>query len=272
MGVMRIITLANKSRGQKTRKLYIVLFVCFSTKAVHLEAVSDLTSDAFLAALRRFVSRRGHPNTIYSDNVTNFVDAKKELEELYKAIRTTFSKPIDNYCVSRQVQWKFIPPHAPHMGGPWEAGIKSCKHHLKRIVGGALLVFEKLSTANLLLGLPDVDVVDTLINRLDRWQLIQRIAQHFWKRWSVGYLTSLQSKYEWTKEQSNLTIDDIVLIVYENAPPLLWRIGRVIELHPGIDNNSDFGWGAPVCHFTGGTQTDSDYFLGPTLCTPNMHL
>ncbi|XP_041566057.1 uncharacterized protein LOC121467816 [Drosophila elegans] len=63
-------------------KCYIAVFVCFSTKAAHLEVVQDLTTDSFIAALRRFISLRGSPRTIWSDNATNFVGAKRELAEL----------------------------------------------------------------------------------------------------------------------------------------------------------------------------------------------
>ena len=65
-------------------KAYMTIFVCFCIKAVHIEVVSDLTTEAFLAALKRFVSRRGLPDSIHSDNGTNFVGAKNDLQELYK--------------------------------------------------------------------------------------------------------------------------------------------------------------------------------------------
>ncbi len=63
-------------------KTYICLFVCLAVKAVHLELVSDLTTDAFVAALRRFVARRGCPTLIWSDHGSNFVGAKRELKAL----------------------------------------------------------------------------------------------------------------------------------------------------------------------------------------------
>lgn len=63
---------------------------------------------------------------------------------LYKAIRTTFNDSMDEYCASRNIHWSFIPSHAPYMGGLWEAGIKSCKYHLRRVIE-TMLTFEELS-------------------------------------------------------------------------------------------------------------------------------
>ena len=57
-------------------KAYICVFVCLSVEAVHLELVSDLTNEAFTAALRRFIARRGYPTLIWSDHGSNFVGAK----------------------------------------------------------------------------------------------------------------------------------------------------------------------------------------------------
>ena len=73
-------------RNAKEVKAFLALFICFSTKAVHLELVSSASTVACIAAPRRFVSRRGLPNVVYSDNGTNFVGAKRELEELQKVL------------------------------------------------------------------------------------------------------------------------------------------------------------------------------------------
>ncbi|XP_050597872.1 uncharacterized protein LOC126925909 [Bombus affinis] len=71
-----------RDRNRRKIKIYAAIFVCLATKAVHIELVSDLTTDAFLAALRRLISRRGHCATILTDNGTNFVGANRELQEL----------------------------------------------------------------------------------------------------------------------------------------------------------------------------------------------
>lgn len=69
-------------------KSYIAVFVCFSTRAIHLELVYGLTTDAFLAALKRFIARRGHCSQIFSDNGTNFVGANKEIQSYLKSLQS----------------------------------------------------------------------------------------------------------------------------------------------------------------------------------------
>ena len=77
------------TRSKTITKGYIAIFVCYVTKAVHIEVVTSLTTEAFLAALRRFIARRGKPRTICSDNVTNFQGAANELHEIYKMLQST---------------------------------------------------------------------------------------------------------------------------------------------------------------------------------------
>ena len=74
----------HRHRNRTKVKTYVAVFVCFSTKALHLELVSDLMIEAFIACLRRFLARRGILNFISSDNATTFIGARKELKNLYK--------------------------------------------------------------------------------------------------------------------------------------------------------------------------------------------
>ena len=128
-------------------KAYICVFISLTVKAVHLEVVSSLTSEAFVAALRLFVARRGHPSLIWSDNGTNFVGANRELREMHQfLLRGDVQHTIVNFCSSIGIEWKFIPEHSPHFGGLWEAAVKSTKKHLRRIVGDVKLTFEELAT------------------------------------------------------------------------------------------------------------------------------
>ncbi|GFW05918.1 integrase catalytic domain-containing protein [Trichonephila clavipes] len=126
-------------------KIYVCVCICFVTRAIHLEILSDLTSDAIIATLKRFMSRRGKCSKIFRDNATNFVGVNSQLKVFYK----TLNFPDQNlaaYFTEEGIEWNFIPPRAPHMGGLWEAGIKSVKYHLKRALGRSRLTYEEFET------------------------------------------------------------------------------------------------------------------------------
>lgn len=258
-----------KGRGCKIIKSYICIFICFMSKAVHLELVTELSTDCFLAALRRFISRRGKPSQLWSDNGTNFVGAQKCLHDLHKFIKQHEVDIIDN-CSSESISWKFIPPNSPHFGGLWESGIKSVKFHLFRVLRENKLTYEELYTiltqieailnsrplyplssnptdlqpltpAHLMIGrtltsLPEVNLHSVPINRLSRPQLIQALYQGFWKRWSKEYLSILQQRSKWRNTGQNITVGSLVLLKQDNLPPNQWALGRITEVYPGSDN------------------------------------
>lgn len=101
-------------------KAYACLFVCFSTRAVHIELVPSLTTEDFLNALKCFVSRRGIPNTIYSDNGTNFRGAER-------CINFHDDKVLAKYALVKRINWKFNPPYML-----WEAAVKSAKSFIPK--------------------------------------------------------------------------------------------------------------------------------------------
>lgn len=103
--------------------------------------VSNMSTQAFIAAFKRFVSRRGHCSQVWSDNGTTFVGASKELQEVSK-----IQEDIAAYMETHGTEWHFIPPHSPNFGGLWEAGVRSTKFHLKRVIGESTLTFEEMST------------------------------------------------------------------------------------------------------------------------------
>ncbi|UYV84326.1 hypothetical protein LAZ67_X001851 [Cordylochernes scorpioides] len=105
-----IITKPMLKRSKILFKTYIVLFICFTTKAIHLEVVSDLTAEAFIATLRRFTSRRGLPSDIFSDNATNFKLANRVLLDFYREL------DIQNFCAQKGIRWHFIPPSRDYNG------------------------------------------------------------------------------------------------------------------------------------------------------------
>lgn len=117
-------------------KAFAAVFVCLASESCHIELVSDLTAEAFLGALQRFVSRRGKPIEIWSDNATCFLHADKDLKELPHFLKQKDTQESTaSFCSNQSIQWKFCPPTSPHHGSVWGNGVKACKHHLKRVVG-----------------------------------------------------------------------------------------------------------------------------------------
>ncbi|XP_073847138.1 uncharacterized protein isoform X2 [Musca autumnalis] len=260
---------ASTLRSATTSKGYICLFICMVTKAIHLEAVTDLTTNAFLAAFRRFISRRGACTDLYSDCGTNFVGASKELEVIYNKAKNSLPEELLQALSLNGTDWHFIPPASPNFGGLWEAGVKSTKHHLKRIVNDRVLTFEELTTllcqiesclnsrplaplsidptncdaltpAHFLVGEPttciqETSLLDTNINHLTRWKCVEKMKQHFWTRWRSEYLNSLQSRPKWLSPTSMPKVGDLVLIADERCGPGQWLLGRIQQTHPGAD-------------------------------------
>lgn len=106
------------------QKSYIALFTCAVTRAVHLELVSDLTTESFLLAFRRFVARRGICRVIYSDNDKTFKRAADELQALWNKLNTD---QLREFFSERRIQWKFIVERVAWWGGMWERMVKSVK-------------------------------------------------------------------------------------------------------------------------------------------------
>lgn len=116
------------------------MFISFTTKAIHLELAIDLSTEAFLACLKRYFARRGLAKSVHSDNGTYFVGANSTLKQLFKEVDSiTKDDEIQNYLTEKGDSWYFIPSRAPHFGGLWEAAVKSFKTHFTRVAGNSLL-------------------------------------------------------------------------------------------------------------------------------------
>ncbi|XP_011865588.1 PREDICTED: uncharacterized protein LOC105560785 [Vollenhovia emeryi] len=258
---------ASAGRGITSRKAYIALFICLATKAIHLELVGDYSTQAFLNAFSRSCARRGLPQTMYSDNGTTFVGADRELTLAY---RSALHDPnFLNMTASDNVTWNFVPPSAPHFGGLWEAGVRSVKTHLRRVLGSHRLTFEEFSTllcrieaclnsrpiaplsdtledyeyltpghflvGSALVVSPEPSLLDLHENRLSRWQLVRHVTERFWKLWSTDYVNTLQQRSKWRKVQPQIRLGQLVLLRNSTLPPCKWELGRVTQCHPGPD-------------------------------------
>ncbi|XP_075163105.1 uncharacterized protein LOC142235730 [Haematobia irritans] len=260
-----------QGRGCRLMKGYVCLFVCFTTKAIHLEPVTDLSTSAFLAAFSRFVSRRGCPHKMYSDNGRNFVGAARELQASLKKIVSELRDEVVSKYGLQGVEWHFNPASAPHMGGLWEAGVKSCKTHLKKISGQIRHTFEEFATVlasiecclnsrplspvsdnqedlsaltpghfligTSLLAPAEPEEIPSKTALLNRWRKVKIIQQEFCRRWKTEYMSELQKRFRWKSPQDNLALNDLVVIRQESIGPTDWRLGRVVKLYPGKDNH-----------------------------------
>lgn len=251
-----------KGRGCRIIKGFICVFVCLATRAIHLELVSDLTKEAFLAAMNRFIARRGRPRNIFSDNGTTFVGAFNELANL-------LSQDLNFNVIDPGINFSFIPAYTPHFGGLWESAVKSTKHHLRRVLGLTNLTFEEMATcliqveailnsrpltplsndpsdltpltpAHFLIGrslvmLPHPQIQSTNISQLQRFRRVECLKQHFWNRFSQEYILWLQEKTKWHRSSGELKEGTLVVIKEKNLPPLLWSLGRITRVLPGRD-------------------------------------
>lgn len=254
-------------RGSKLVKCYLAVFVCFCTKAVHLEIITNLTTESFLACLKRFTSRRGIPERIYSDNGSTFVGASHELCDLGQFLHKHRDCIID--CTSDQkIQLVFIPPYSPNFGGLWEAAVKSSKHHIKRVLINNNATYEEFNTliiqvegilnsrplfalsndpndlipitpAHFLIGrpinfLPEPNLQEVKSNRLHRLQHLQKLCQQFWSQFTKQYISTLHHQYKWKEAPTNAEVGRLVLIRNDNFPPYKWNMGRILKLRDGI--------------------------------------
>lgn len=245
---------------------YIAVFVCMTTKIIHLECCTDLTTEKFIWAFTRFSSIYGTPMKMLSDNGKTFVGAKNELQKIMDSWQ---SKEMCEYLMQHNVQWKFITPKAPNQGGLWEAAVKSTKFHLKRILSEISLTYERYQTvlagvSAVLNSRPLVPLSDNpldlnyltpahaytggrIIRPLTRnlsdlspsvikhKRMMDKMNLDFWNSFRKDYLSTLQTRYKWNTPSENLKINDFVIIKEDNVPPGQWNVARVIEVFPGED-------------------------------------
>ncbi|XP_028398996.1 uncharacterized protein LOC114522501 [Dendronephthya gigantea] len=248
----------------KKIKAWGAVFTCTTVRAIHLEIVQDLSTDAFLHALRRFAAHHGWPATVISDNGTSFVGAEKELRELFKEGR----RQMEDFSVSHKFKWLFNTPLSPHQGGVFESMVKQTKSALKVIVGQQTLSWNEMSTVfaevqclvnsrplgypsddandlqpltpnHFILGRATVDIPQgpftEVKNNRKRFEYTQSLVQQFWTRFQREYLQTLMRRTKWKRKERQFKCGDIVLVVDDNLARGKWNLARVIEVFPGKD-------------------------------------
>ena len=259
----------SQSNESVSEKVYICLFTCASTRAVHLELTRDLGVNSFLQAFRRFSSRRGLPSTLISDNAKTFKASSKEIEKLVK------SPEVQRYLSNSRVTWKFIIEKALWWGGFWERLIQSVKRSIKKTVGRTSLGYNKLNTlvveveslinsrpltyiyddeesishpltlshlisSHRISAMPNdeyFEIVSTH-NTLTRRRHHKQLLQQFSKQWKREYLLSLRENSTARSVSGNhtaITVGDIVILKNDSTSRAFWKLGKVEQLILGKD-------------------------------------
>lgn len=259
-----------RKRGVRSIKSYLCIYVCLVTRGVHVEITTDLTTNSFISAFKRFISRRGAIFCMYSDNAGTFQSASKSLSDVQNFVNSdTYKDAFANELTNNRILWKFGPPRSPHFGGHYEIFVKAFKNHLYRVVGSQLLTYEELLTvttqiecvinsrpltplsedpselsaltpAHFLMStplkhLPQYNETDAKY-LLRRYKLLDQMVTSFAKRWKHEYLHQLQSREKWNTNTNPIEIGTVVVILTDNTPPLHWPLGVVVAVYYGEDN------------------------------------
>jgi hypothetical protein len=252
-------------RGRTDVKVYGCIFICLATGAIHIEVLQKMETDSFINGLRRFISRRGKPEVMLSDNGTNFVGGEKELRKSLD----DWNRQVSDYLLQHNIQWNFNPPHASNFGGIWERQIRAVRRALDGLtqerhrlsdeglhtlmceveailnsrpvtpVSDDSTDLEALTPNHLLLGRRYAQLPPGQFGNEDiykrMWRQVQHLANVFWSRWMKEYIPMLQKRQKWHTRKYNIKQDDFVMLVDENSPRNQWITGRIIEVHTGKD-------------------------------------
>ncbi|XP_038582771.1 uncharacterized protein LOC119908917 [Micropterus salmoides] len=249
-------------------KVWGVVFCCMSSRAIHVELASTLSTESFLLTYQRFTAVRGHPRKIWSDPGTNFVGARPVLEEMYTYLNQQSKESLEEYAAKNETtwMWKILPADSPHRNGAAEAAVRVTKRALQSLGNVEGLTFSEFLTVlqlaanlanerpidarvqsreeriqyitpnNLLLGRAtqsgDFKTVDYTTYPFKRLKEVQTIVNNFWKSWSQLAGPNLFIRSKWHTAERNVTIGDIVWLCDQNALRGQFRLARVIGANP----------------------------------------
>lgn len=264
-------TPANKKSS--LAKIYLTLFTCASSRAVHLDLVPELSTQAFIRCFHRFTARRGIPREMISENALTFKAAARHIARVLR------QPEVKKFLSLKRITWKFNLARAPWWGGFFERMIKCVKRCLKKILGTSKLsydesltvvvdieailnsrpltyldsddVVEPLTPSHLICGkrvlsfpsvkpkrlIEDTKVPHQTLNTRARY--LASIVQTFWSRWRKDYLLALRESHNVTVKRKSIppiAIGDMVIVEGEEMiPRSLWKLGRVEKLRKSKD-------------------------------------
>ena len=258
-------------RTTSSKKIWSVIFVCLPSRAIHLEPLEGMDVSSFRNALARFMAIRGPCKIIYSDQGTNFVCAKKQLDSIDVNLLAAELK-------IKGMEWKLNPPHASHHAGSWERKIGTVRRVIEAsyaLTGNRLLTRDEFITllaeaSNIVNNTPlwpissspndpspltpmmiltlrtaerqwtptlqeDFSERDLLAYGQRRFRKVQYLASQFWNRWRSEYLQTLTRRNKWKSPKPSLAVGDIVIIRDKTTPRNFWPMGRVSKIKISSD-------------------------------------
>jgi len=246
-------------------KAYILLFTCSLSRAIHLELLTNQTTEAFITGFKRLVARRGLPDIIYSDNAKTFKASAIWLK------RVLHSAEFGDFISSKNVQWRFNLSRAPWWGGQFERLVGLVKQSLYKTIGKSSLTFaefedvlldvetvlnnrplgynedeneKQILTPNTLIHGEDIILPQEDIEVLDespvrkRLDYINRCKENAWKRWEAEYVLALRERHKMKHKTQTLTpsVGDVVMIKGDSRNRGSWNIGIVVNVFQSKDN------------------------------------
>lgn len=253
-----------KASQRKDAKAYILLFACSLTRAIHLQALQDQSTDEFIRSLKLFIARRGRPQKIYSDNAKTFQAAAKWVKKVVK------NEKVHDYLAQHDVKWQFNLSRAPWWGGQFERLIGMTKNAMYKSIGNSNLTWNELvevlldieiSMNNRPLCYVEDDVQLPLITpnalihgistvNLDedpdninepclrkRAKYLRKCKDLAWSRWTTEYLKVLRESHnlKHNHKEMEISVGDVVLIKGDEKNRGKWNIGIVRKLNKGRD-------------------------------------
>ena len=255
-------------KRRTTKKVYGLICNCMSSRAIHLELVEGYDMSNFLLSFKRFISIRGFPGYVYSDNGSQLVAANKELRAMTK---NWDMSELCKFGSKQGMTWIFNrSANAPFQNGCSESLIRLVKRGISMSIGDSVISFGELLTAlyeianlingrpigskpgndlslgtylcpnDLILGRNNINVPNEMFdessNDFKKYKFINKIVSSFWKKWNRDFFHTLIVRQKWHVKSRNVRIGDIVLVQDANSLSGKWKLAQVIKTHVGSDD------------------------------------
>jgi hypothetical protein len=246
--------------------VYILLFTCATTRAVHLEVTRNKSTAAFLNAFRRFCAHKRRPRTIISDNAKEFECAAKYLKRLFT------DQAVGIYMATNNIVWRMSPKLSSWWGGFWERMVRTVKLTLYKTFNPKQMEYDMFSTvvtevSDIVNNRPLVYVTNDrypitpnqlikggFVNKMGAIPLDEdselssnashitkreterrKLVAYWWSEFHAYYLRDLNRNYVATKRVKPIQLGQVVIAFEANKKRIDWPVGRVTELVKGRD-------------------------------------